>query len=154
MTVRIVSMIEVPADPDDAYRAFVARIGEWWHADGPYWNDAERRVVMRMEPGPAGRLVEVHEAATGDGFEVGRIVGWQPGQRLAFLWRQANWEPTEATEVEVLFESLPVTTGPRTRVTLAHSGWERVQSDPTAHEGYREGWDELLGWYADAVSKG
>jgi len=28
-----------------------------------------------------------------------------------------------------------------------------VASDPTASEGYREGWDELLGWYADVVSK-
>ena len=149
MSIQVTAEAEVAADPDTAFRAFVEQIGEWWHVDGPYWNDAERRVGMRMEPGPAGRLVEAYEAATGQGFEVGRIVGWQPGRRLAFLWRQANWQPGESTEVELLFEP----SGPGTRVALEHTGWERVASDPTASEGYRDGWDELLGWYAEVVSK-
>ena len=149
MSIQVTAEVEVAADPDTAFRAFVERIGEWWHVDGPYWNDAERRVGLRMEPGPAGRLVEVYEPATGQGFEVGRIVGWQPGRRLAFLWRQANWQPGESTEVELLFEP----SGPGTRVALEHTGWERVASDPTASEGYRDGWDELLGWYAEVVSK-
>lgn len=150
MSIKITSVVEVVSDPHAAFRAFVERIGDWWHVDGPYWNDPERRVSMRMEPGPAGRLVEVFEAATGQGFEVGRIVGWQPGRRLAFLWRQMNWPMDESTEVEVLFEP----SGPATRVTLSHTGWGRVASDPSAWEGYQEGWDELLGWYAEVASRG
>jgi uncharacterized protein YndB with AHSA1/START domain len=149
VSIRVTAEAHVAADPDTAFRVFVERIREWWHVDGPYWNDAGRRVGMRMEPGPAGRLVEVYEAATGQGFEIGRIVGWQPGRRLAFLWRQANWQPDESTEVELLFEA----SEPGTRVALEHIDWERVASDPTASEGYREGWDELLDWYADVVSK-
>jgi hypothetical protein len=153
MSSRIVSSITVAADAEAAFRAFVERVGEWWHVDGPYWNDADRRIDMRMEPGPAGRLVEVYDAAKGEGFEVGRIVGWQPGRRLAFLWRQANWTADESTEVEVRFEPSGQSAGSGTRVTLEHAGWDRVASDPTAWEGYQEGWDELLGWYAEVVTK-
>ena len=149
MSIHVTAGTQVAADPDTAFRAFVERIGEWWHVDGPYWNDADRRIAMRMEPGPAGRLIELYDAEAGDGFEVGRIVGWQPGVRLAFLWRQANWQPEELTEVEVHFE--PSASG--TRVALDHMGWERVASDPTASEGYQEGWDELLGWYAEVASR-
>lgn len=150
MSIQVTAEVEVAADPDTAFRAFVERVGEWWHVDGPYWNDAQRRVCMRMEPGPAGGLVEVYEAATGQGFEAGRIVGWQPGRRLAFLWRQANWQPDESTEVELRFEP----SGSGTRVALEHAGWERVTSDPAASEGYQEGWEDLLGWYAEVASKG
>jgi uncharacterized protein YndB with AHSA1/START domain len=156
------SVVDVPVSPDHAFRQFVELMPEWWRPDGPYWNDPERRLYLQMDPGPGGRIVEVYDAATGDGFEIGRIVGWQPGRRLAFLWRQADWPDTEVTEVEVTFDSTEVETADagrparvagetRTLVTLVHSGWERVASDPTAGDGYQEGWDELLGWYAEAV---
>jgi hypothetical protein len=39
-------------------------------------------------------------------------------------------------------------------VALEHAGWERVTSDPAASEGYQEGWEDLLGWYAEVASKG
>jgi uncharacterized protein YndB with AHSA1/START domain len=143
------STVVVPASPDRAFRHFVQLMPTWWRPEGPYWNDPGRRLYLQVEPGPGGRIVEVYDSTTGDGFEIGRVVGWQPGRRLAFLWRQADWSDDEVTEVEVTFAP---SDGPgATRVTLVHSGWERVAGDPVAGEGYREGWDELLGWYREAV---
>lgn len=133
--------VEVALDPAAAFERFTAGIGDWWR---DYWNDAERAVGLRLEPGVGGRLVEVHDVASGDGFEVGRVIAWEPGRRLAVGWRESGWEPEEATEVEVGFA--PAAGG--TRVELVHRGWERVASDPFAGDGYDEGWAELLGWFA------
>jgi len=52
---------------------------------------------------------------------------------------------TASASVEVRFEPA----GRGTRVTVEHSGWERVPSaGPGLSEGYRHGWAELLGFYA------
>lgn len=68
-----------------------------------------------------GRFIEVYDAATGEGLEIGRILVWEPGRRLVYTWREAGWVPEERREVEVLFEA--VAPG-QTRVTVTHSGWE------------------------------
>ena len=38
-----------------------------------------------------------------------------------------------------------------TQVTLGHRGWGGL-SEPNAGEGYDSGWEELLGWYAQAAA--
>jgi len=53
----------------------------------------------------------------GDFAQVG-----QPGRRLAFGWRQATFAPDQTTMVEVRFEAV----GEETRVTVEHTGWDRV----------------------------
>lgn len=137
--------VRVPLSPAAAFDVFTAGIGGWWRG---YWND-ERAVSIRLEPGVGGRLVEVWDPATGEGFEIGRVTAWEPGRRVAFSWRESGWEPDESTEVGVGFEPAEGAT----RVTLAHGGWESVAGDPYAGEGYAEGWEELLGWYAEAAAE-
>ena len=137
--------VEVPVAPGAAFELFTARIGDWWR---DYWNDAQA-VTIRLEPGAGGRLVEVWDPETGEGFEIGRVTAWEPGRRLALSWRESGWEADEATEVEVRFEP----TGGGTRAALVHRGWERVAGDPHAGEGYTEGWEELLAWYAEAAAE-
>jgi uncharacterized protein YndB with AHSA1/START domain len=51
-----------------------------------------------------GRFVEVYDQATGEGFEIGRVKVWEPGRRVAYSWRQADWRPGEEMEIEVTFE--------------------------------------------------
>jgi uncharacterized protein YndB with AHSA1/START domain len=137
--------VEVPCDPGTAFQIFTADIGTWWQRGTRYWNDAGRGQELRLEPGVGGRLVEVYDPRTGAGFEIGRVLVWEPGKRLVFTWRQDDWKPDEFTEVEVRFE--PAGTG--TRVTVEHRGWDRVPSaGPGLSAGYGHGWAELLGFYA------
>jgi uncharacterized protein YndB with AHSA1/START domain len=141
--------VEVPCAPETAFDVFTRDIGAWWKRDTRYWNDAARGLELRFEPQPGGRLIEVHDRETGEGFEIGHVLAWEPGKRLVFTWRQDDWSSSESTVVEVRFEA--VSGG--TRVTVEHGGWEGVGSvAPGLAEGYGQGWAELLGFYTEAVS--
>jgi uncharacterized protein YndB with AHSA1/START domain len=141
----------VACDPETAFTVFTTEIGTWWKRGTPYWNDAERGRRLRFEPHVGGRLVEVHDLDNGEGFEIGRVLVWEPGRRLVFTWRQGDWGASETTDVEVRFE--PCEQG--TRVTVEHGGWERVPSAaPGLRDGYGHGWAELLGFYAQQTMAG
>jgi hypothetical protein len=118
--VSIVRIVEVPVDPGTAFRVFTEEIDEWYER-GPYsWNDPERAVAIRFEP---GRLLEVWDE--GDGYEMGRVTAWEPGDRLVFAYRSVHLPPELETEVEIRFE--PIAAG--TRVTLEHRGLELLPRD-------------------------
>ena len=143
-TTAATATVEVPCDPDTAFEIFTRDIGTWWKRGTYYWNDADRGLEYRFEPEVGGRLVEVYDLATGEGFEIGRVLVWEPGKRLVFTWRQGNWDPAQSTDVEVRFEP----SGNGTLVTVEHGGWDRVPSaGPGVSEGYGQGWAELLGFY-------
>jgi uncharacterized protein YndB with AHSA1/START domain len=150
MTAAVVARAEVTVDapPDEAFAHFTEDIGVWWRRDTPYWNDRERGLSIRIEPGVGGRFMEVYDLETGTGMEVGRVTVWEPGRRLALSWTQAGWPEGAATELEITFE--PV--GDGTRVRLEHTGFERVPEGMNFIAGYDSGWKELLGWYAEHAS--
>jgi uncharacterized protein YndB with AHSA1/START domain len=133
-----------------AFRLWTQGINEWWKRGSPYWNDAKRAVGLRFEPHVGGRFIEVYDAQTGEGLEIGQIVVWEPGKRLVYGWREQGWQDGERTEVEILFEPLGAR---QTRVTVTHSGWETVGDASRSRrlvEGYSYGWNEILGWYRAA----
>lgn len=130
-----------------AFELFTAGINQWWRRGTYYWNDRDRARGLRFEPHVGGRFIEVYDEATGEGFEIGRITVWEPGRRLAYTWRESDWGPEEQTQVDVRFE--PVATG--TRVTVVHSGWERVKNGAEISRGYATGHAQLLGWYGEAA---
>ncbi|ASU83288.1 hypothetical protein CDO52_11315 [Nocardiopsis gilva YIM 90087] len=149
MSTTATASTEVACDPETAFTVFTSDIGSWWKRGTPYWNDPERALELRFEPEAGGRFIEVHDKESGEGFEIGRVLAWEPGKRLVFTWRQRSWEDDESTEVEVNFE--PTEEG--TRVTVEHSGWDRVRSAfPGVVEGYTHGWNELLGFYAETAT--
>ncbi len=88
------------------------------------------RLGIRFETGPQGRVTE-------GGVEVGRVVAWEPGTLLALEWHPADWQPDEATRVEIRF--MPA--GGGTRVTVEHHGWGALIDSP----------GELMGWFAGEV---
>ncbi len=139
--------VEVPLDSQKAFDLFTVGINAWWKRGTHYWNDRERARGLRFEPHVGGRFIEVYNEATGEGFEIGRILVWEPGRRLVYTWRQSNWEPDELTRVEVRFD--PIANG--TRVTVVHSGWERIRNGAEISRGYATGLAELLGWYVVAA---
>ncbi|MET8449026.1 SRPBCC domain-containing protein [Streptomyces sp. NPDC005209] len=138
--------VEVACDPATAFDVFTADIGRWWKRGTRYWNEPDKAQELRFEPQVGGRLVEVNDLDSGEGFEIGRVLVWEPGQRLVFTWRQGDWDASATTDVEVRFESVEG----GTRVTVEHGGWDRVPSAGTGvAEGYGHGWAELLGFYAE-----
>ncbi len=42
-------------------------------------HDSGRLVEMPCEPGVGGRILEVYDAASGEGLELARITTWEPG---------------------------------------------------------------------------
>ena len=88
----VTATVEVAVDPATAFAIFTEEIGQWWKPGPINWNDSDRAVGIRIEPGVGGRWIEVHDAATGEGLECGRILVWEPGVRLVFLYRDAGHE--------------------------------------------------------------
>src|SRR5206468_2408875 len=97
------SLVEVAADPQTAFAAFTEELDLWWVRGPINAYDSGRLVEMRCEPGVGGRLLEIYDAESGEGLELARITGWEPGRRLA-------WESSlDDVSTEVLFE--PTATG-------------------------------------------
>jgi hypothetical protein len=139
----VVRTVEVRVDPVRAFEAFTDEIGEWY-GSGPYsWNDPDRAVGIRFEPGVGGRLVEVWDSDTGEGYEMGRIVAWEPGRRVAWTFRSVHMRADD-TEVDVRFE--PTERG--TRVTLEHRGLEVLGPDELERS-QRYAWKAFIELYAE-----
>ena len=142
----VTATVEVTVDPPTAFAIFTEEIGQWWRPGPINWNDNRRALSIRIEPGVGGRWLEVYDAVTGEGFECGRIIVWEPGARLVFLYKDAG-HAIDGTEVEIRFE--PVEGG--TRVTLEHRGWDALPPDIAAPRRNlkRSGWANILLWYSD-----
>jgi ubiquinone/menaquinone biosynthesis C-methylase UbiE len=76
-------------------------------------------------------------AREGD-VEVGRVVTWQPGERLVLEWRATTWAPEQWTKVTFGFARV----GATTRIEIEQRGWERAVGEP----------GELAGWFAGQVA--
>lgn len=85
---------------------------------------------MPTWPGWDGRLTET--LANGKVFEIGRVLAWEPPERLVFSWRQASFPPDLRTEVEVRFEAV----GEETRVSIEHRGFHHVPAESAARHGF------------------
>ena len=140
--------IDVAVSPERAFELWTDGINSWWRRGTYYWNDAERARGLRFEPHVGGRLIEIYDEATGEGFEIGRVTTWEPGRRLVYTWRQADWAEGEQAEAELTFE--PIETG--TRVTVCFTGWEGITRGAEMARGYTMGARELFGWYAEAAA--
>jgi uncharacterized protein YndB with AHSA1/START domain len=123
--------ITVPVAPERAFDIFTRDIGLWWRRTPQYRFRPGRDGTLRFEPGIGGRLVEAYGEAPDDLYEVGRVLDWIPGERLAFEWRGPNYLPGQATEVEVRFRA----TAGGTRVVVEHRGWETLPPNHPALHG-------------------
>lgn len=98
---------------------------------------------IRFEPRVGGRWLEVWDEATGEGFEIGRVLVWEPGERLVVTYRNVHLPP-EPSQVEVRFEPTPA----GTRVRLEHSGLERP-----SERFEQSAWVNFIGWFRDYVAE-
>jgi hypothetical protein len=144
----VVRTVEVPVDPATAFDLFTNEIDAWYVRGPGSWNDPGRAVGIRLEPGVGGRWIEVWDKATGEGFELGRITGWAPGERLVISFRAFGLPSEPRTEIEVRFE--PVEGG--TRVTLEHRGLDRLPG-AIAGQWERRAWIAFMHAFAGHVTR-
>jgi SAM-dependent methyltransferase len=112
--------MDVDLEPSAAFEVFVRELA-----------DSLFLLELRFEAGPDGRIFQ-------NGFEVGRVIAWEPGKHVVFRWRQASWEPEEVTEVELRLD--PVGSG--TNIVLEHRNWGKLVGDSS----------EIAGWFASEVA--
>jgi uncharacterized protein YndB with AHSA1/START domain len=140
---RVVKAVTLPLPPDAAFSLFTDRIAEWWplHTHSVAADTYEGRLTvtgLRFESGVGGRIVE--SLSDGSQAEWGRVLVWEPPQRVGFTWRP-NLTDGPHTRVEVTFA--PAVEG--TVVELVHTGWDAF--DGSAEERrirYDRGWDPVL----------
>lgn len=97
MSDSVTASVEVAVSPDVAFDVFTQEIDSWYRVDPDTLPDVTRTAAIRFEPHVGGRLIDVHDLATGEGREIGRVTMWERGRRLAFV-------DNDGTEVEVVFE--------------------------------------------------
>lgn len=107
-----------------AFEVFTRDIALWWRPCALFAFTPRDPGVLSFEPGEGGRLIQT--LANGKVFEIGKVRGWSPPDRLVFGWRHATFAAGQDTEVEVRFEA----NGDETRVTVEHRGRDSV---PAAH---------------------
>jgi len=140
--------VDVEVDPADAFELFT-EIDAWWRPGQHSFVDPARAVGVRMEPGPGGRWLEVWDAATGSGYERGRILAWEPPRRMLFEYRDPRLPADPLTQIEVRFDPFPG----GTTVTLEHRGWDRLPPAVVARYVSSRIWGSLVSWYADYVAR-
>ena len=109
---RITTVVAV--HPRDAFDVFTGEIAAWWKRSPRHRGAGTMRFVDRA------RLVETSES--GETFEIGRVLAWEPGARLAFEFRTREFAPGDVTRVDVRFEEIAL----GTRVTIEHGGWDAI----------------------------
>jgi uncharacterized protein YndB with AHSA1/START domain len=132
MSSKVFISLRVPADPTRAFEAFTSEIASWWRSDPLFQITPRGDGQLAFEPGAGGRLVTHFD--NGESFEIGRVSVWEPGRRLVFAWRHANFDPGQSTEVDVRFE--PV--GDETRISIEHRAWDSLPQRHAARHGFPE----------------
>ena len=130
MTSKVYVALRVAATPERAFRVFVEEIGDWWRPSPLFQTTPRAPGRLAIEPGQGGRFTE--RLQSGKVFEIGRVLIWEPPERLVFSWRQATFPPDLHTEVEVCFRSV----GAQTRVSIEHRGFDRVPAESAARHGF------------------
>jgi uncharacterized protein YndB with AHSA1/START domain len=143
---RVVKTVTVPLPRDAAFDLFTVRIAEWWplstHSVAADTYAGRLTVTeLRFEPDVGGRIVE--SLSDGSQAEWGRVLVWEPPNRVAFSWKP-NLTAGPHTRVEVTFSPVG-SDDSRTVVELVHTGWGAF--DGSAEERrrrYDQGWEPVL----------
>ena len=130
MSSKVYVALRVATTPERAFRVFVDEIGDWWRPSALFQTTPRPPGRLAIEPKLGGRFTETLQS--GKVFEIGRVLAWEPPQRLVFSWRQASFPPGLHTEVEVCFRSV----GAETRVSVEHRGFDHVPAESAARHGF------------------
>jgi uncharacterized protein YndB with AHSA1/START domain len=145
--------ILVNASLERAFAVFTEGFDTWWPRSHHIGKQPMDKAIIEGRQG--GRLYS--RQIDGSECEWGRVLVWEPPQRLVLAWQitpQWAYEPdlTKASEVEILFTATGDAT---TRVDLEHRHFERHGAGGTAMRTAVDapnGWSGLLQMFADKVN--
>ena len=104
---------------EDAFQAYVGRIGEWW--DPHYTANAETLQSVTIEPHAGGRVYATHSDL--GRHDWGEVLVWEPGRRLVHSFTLAQ-DPEHPSQVAVEFEDRDGGSVLR----FAHGGWTEANA--------------------------
>jgi uncharacterized protein YndB with AHSA1/START domain len=129
--------VQVDCAPDEAFRLFTERIGEWWPLSSYSTGGEDAAETCVIEPWPGGRVYE--RSRTGEEHDWGSVVDWDPPRHLRLRWDPAGTgDSREAVAVEFEVER------DGTRVTLTHSDWQAAGVAVCAAESFGANVQSLL----------
>ena len=140
----LVVEIAVEAPVAHAFEVWTGRFHQWW----PRSHTVAQSEELVFEPFAGGRIFE--RSVDGNEHDWGEVLEWEPPNRVSYLWH-LFFDRTEATEVEVTFS--PSDEG--TQVRIRQTGWEKLgDAGPTRRARTGQAWQEVLGWFAEALGTG
>ena len=134
-----------------AFDLFTSEIDQWWRRGPKFRHAGVRAGVIHIEPRVDGRVFEsVDEEQGATAFEIGRVALWDPPHRFMFSWRNANFAPSEVTEVDVQFRE----GNGSTIVEVTHRGWAALRADHPARHGLENAaFARMMGlWWGQLLS--
>ena len=143
--------VRVKASQAHAFEVFTAGLDRWWPRKASI--GAAPMKAMMIEPRLGGRWYEV--GADGSQATVGRVLLWDPPNRLTVSWDiDRNWKPnaTVGSEVEVRF----TIEGPEaTLVELEHRKFEQMGAEAGAslRKDVDGGWPGILEGFRAAAEQ-
>ena len=143
----------VRAGRQHTFDTFTDTIGAWWPVN-PFSAGKDRVRAVTVDKRVGGRVYETWDDGTESDW--GEVLVWSPPERFAMTWSVTG----PLTEVELTFTEL----GPAlTRVTLVHSGWDRLSAERLATDcalpggylggAFDKGWAIILGRLASAAEE-
>ena len=147
---KVIASVSVRLSQARTFALFTQEIDLWWRR-GPRFRHGSASGVVCIEPWVDGRVFESWNTGTEEHvFEIGRVLEWQPPERLAFSWRNETFTSGEMTKVEVDFDDH----GDSTMVTVTHRGWSALPADHPARHGLRSTtFQQMVGrWWGDQLT--
>ncbi|MEV1082863.1 SRPBCC family protein [Streptomyces sp. NPDC050211] len=148
--------VTVPVPPSEAFARFTDGFADWWPEKQGFTGAPLSSVGFE---GREGALWTEH-TSDGDSMKWGRVLAWQPPERIVLSWELTpEWATTEnveeASRIEVRFAAADEYS---TQVTLTHSEFQRHGdgggSMREAMASESEGWPYLLNGYRRALETG
>lgn len=144
--------VTVEASQAVAFTVFTTQMASWWPLETHHIATTPAETAV-MEPQVGGRWYE--RAADGTTCEWGRVLEWEPPQRVVLSWEiSSQWvrDETITSEVEVQFHE---ETPNRTRVELVHRKLDAFGEEAEMMSAIFDsegGWTGLLSLYAAAAN--
>ena len=141
------TVINLP--PEEAFRHFAVRFGDWWPRDCTF----SKKLLSGMYLGQAVDEWCYEQGPHGFRCDWGRILEWNPPHLVTFTWQIGpksilQPDPDQSTEIGVQFsEFVPG----KSRVKLTHKFFERHGADGAAYRAdmaSEYGWPLLLRMFA------
>jgi uncharacterized protein YndB with AHSA1/START domain len=135
----VVKSVVFRGQPERAFDRLTLDIGQWWPLGTHSLGEDPNATLAFESLAPGARLIET--LADGTAHVWGSVIESDPPSRLVFTWHVGR-SPDLAQTIEVRFQPVDLD---RTRVTLTHSGWERLgQAGAAMRENYDNGWVVVL----------